>query len=137
MNRTDLQQLADDRLGDAESLLAAQRWSGAYYLSGYAVECALKACVAKLTNLYDYPDKDFVNQIYTHKIDRLLVLAGIEPQLRADGAADPALLANWQTVTGWDEKARYQQRSEPQARGLYIAVSDGTHGVLPWLKARW
>lgn len=45
MNRIELQQLASDRILDAEALLAARRWSGAYYLGGYAVECGLKSCV--------------------------------------------------------------------------------------------
>jgi hypothetical protein len=45
MNRAELQQLAEDRRLDAEALLAAQRWAGAYYLAGYAVECGLKACI--------------------------------------------------------------------------------------------
>jgi HEPN domain-containing protein len=45
MNRTDLQILAEDRLKDAEVLLANGRFGAAYYLAGYAVECGLKACV--------------------------------------------------------------------------------------------
>ena len=49
MNRRDLQQLADDRVLDAEALLNAGRWAAAYYLSGYAVECALKARIARQT----------------------------------------------------------------------------------------
>ena len=36
-----MQQLAEDRILDAASLLAVGRWSGAYYLAGYAVECGL------------------------------------------------------------------------------------------------
>jgi len=55
MNRLDLQQLAWERSGDAQELLAAGRWSGAYYLCGYAVECGLKACIAKLSRLHDFP----------------------------------------------------------------------------------
>ena len=47
MNRTELQQLSQDRLLDAQSLIAASRWSGAYYLAGYAIECALKSAVLK------------------------------------------------------------------------------------------
>jgi len=35
----------DERIEDATALLAASRWSGAYYLTGYALECALKSCV--------------------------------------------------------------------------------------------
>jgi HEPN domain-containing protein len=53
MNRTDLQNLAEERLGDAEVLLASNRYSGAYYIVGYAVECGLKACIAKLTRAED------------------------------------------------------------------------------------
>jgi len=45
VNRAELRQLAEDRILDAEHLLAAGRWSGAYYLAGYAVECGLKACI--------------------------------------------------------------------------------------------
>ncbi len=38
---------------DAEVLLDAGQWSGAYYLAGYAVECGLKACAAEMTNQHD------------------------------------------------------------------------------------
>ncbi len=55
MNRIDLQQLARARLREAEALLNAGEWSGAYYLAGYAVECGLKACIAKLTGLARFP----------------------------------------------------------------------------------
>jgi hypothetical protein len=48
MNRAELQRLAKERISDAKVLLAARHWSAAYYLAGYAVECALKACIAKL-----------------------------------------------------------------------------------------
>jgi hypothetical protein len=137
MNRVELQQLAEERLLDAQALVSAARWSGAYYLTGYAVECAVKACIAKMTNLHDYPDKDFVNQCYTHKIDRLVVLSGLESQLTADATADPLLGKNWQIAKGWDEKARYQQWTEPQARELFEAVSETNHGVLPWIRVHW
>ncbi len=35
MNRADLQRLANDRIADAKVLLAARRWTAAYYLAGY------------------------------------------------------------------------------------------------------
>lgn len=48
LTRKDFQTLAEDRLADAQTLLKTQsNWSGAYYISGYAVECALKACICK------------------------------------------------------------------------------------------
>jgi len=43
--------LANLHLRHAEALLGAQLFAGAYYISGYAVECGLKAVVAKLFRL--------------------------------------------------------------------------------------
>jgi HEPN domain-containing protein len=39
--------LAERRLKEATALLRAEHWSGALYISGYVVECALKAVLAK------------------------------------------------------------------------------------------
>lgn len=55
MVRRDFQDLATVRIREAESLLAAGLFDGAYYLAGLAVECALKACIAKATQQYDSP----------------------------------------------------------------------------------
>jgi hypothetical protein len=40
-------------------------------------------------------------------------------------------------VKDWNEIARYQQKTEAEARRLYRAVTDVTEGVLPWVKSRW
>jgi HEPN domain-containing protein len=53
MNREDFQQLAESRLKEARALLTAELPDGAYYLAGYAIECALKACIAKRTQQHD------------------------------------------------------------------------------------
>jgi hypothetical protein len=42
VTRADFQKLADMRIKEAGILLAAGEFDGAYYLAGYAVECALK-----------------------------------------------------------------------------------------------
>jgi hypothetical protein len=78
-------QLAEDRIQDAAILLAAQRWSGAYYVAGYAPECGLKACIARLTSAEDFPPKvKVVQEYYTHDLDKLLKASGlkraVEPQ---------------------------------------------------------
>jgi HEPN domain-containing protein len=57
VDRKDLQALSNVRLKEAKALLGAGLWDGAYYLAGYAVECALKACIAKQTQRYEFPDK--------------------------------------------------------------------------------
>lgn len=42
-------------------LLTAGMPEGAYYLAGYAVECALKSCIARRTQEHDFPDKKLAN----------------------------------------------------------------------------
>jgi HEPN domain-containing protein len=56
MNRGDFQELSIIRLQDAKILLDNKCYDGAYYLSGYVVECALKACIAKKTREHDFPN---------------------------------------------------------------------------------
>jgi HEPN domain-containing protein len=139
LNRTDLQQLADDRVQDAVALLKTDRWSAAYYICGYAIECGLKACIAKQTNLREFPDKAVAEKSYTHDLTKLLDMAGLKLQLQLDTtpAANPALGINWQLVKDWNERARYQQKTEPQARRLYQAVNHNADGVLIWIKNHW
>lgn len=58
MNRKTFQVLANLRIREAQALLRAKEFSGAYYLVGYAVECGLKACIAKGVKKHDfYPGK--------------------------------------------------------------------------------
>jgi len=77
MNRNDLKRLAKIRLTEAKTLLDNSNYDGAYYMSGYIVECGLKACFAKKTKKYDFPDKKATNKIYTHDLEELVKLAGL------------------------------------------------------------
>ena len=137
MNRTQLQHLAEERACDAKSLLSAGRWSGAYYLAGYAIECGLKACIARLTNQHDFPNKALAMQCYTHKIETLVEVAGLTLRRDTDAAASPALGSHWLVVKDWDETARYQSWTELQARKMFLAVTDSSNGVLPWIHGHW
>ena len=73
-DRATFQQLAEERLAEATLLLAQGYPSGAYYLAGYAVECALKASIATRFKVDEIPDKSLVNSVYTHKLIELLRL---------------------------------------------------------------
>jgi HEPN domain-containing protein len=138
VNRSDFQQLADVRIGEAKVLLDHGMYDGAYYLAGYAVECALKACIAKLTNQYDFPPKvEDVRDCYTHRIAALIKSARLVVDRDAAIAADTDLETNWDVVLIWNETSRYERKTETEARELYNAISDPSHGVLPWLKSRW
>ena len=68
MNRKDFQELSELRLKEANALLGAGFPEGAYYLAAYAVECALKACIARETQRHAFPDKKIVDASYTHNL---------------------------------------------------------------------
>ena len=126
MNRASFQRLANIRLRDSEVLLRNRRFAAAYYLAGYAVECALKACMAKKTRRHDFPDRGAA-QFYTHNLPRLLEHSGL------DVDEDPALQQSWTAVKDWSEEVRYREVSEAEARDIYAAACF----VLAWIKGRW
>ncbi len=140
MTRLDWQQLAERWLVDAKHLLDDHRWSAAYYLAGYAVECGLKACV--LVRVAAAPevifeDKKFSEKCWTHSILDLVKLADLERARSADAAAKPALGKNWLVVKDWSEKTRYNTTSHQKAKKLYEAITENTNGVMQWIKVRW
>ncbi|HXL08895.1 MAG TPA: HEPN domain-containing protein [Candidatus Bathyarchaeia archaeon] len=138
MNRTDLQQLAELRVKEARILLDAASYPGAYYLAGYAIECALKACIAKQTKEYDFPDKDIVNRSWTHKLGELLNLAELKDRLEKDMKSNKDLDTFWAIVVNWEEKKRYDLGvTQEEANNLCDAISDPANGVLQWLKKWW
>ena len=72
------------RVRDARTLLRSGRWDAAYYVGGYAIEYALKACIAKKTAEHDFPpERKVVEKIYKHDPKGLLTAAEL-PQLEAD-----------------------------------------------------
>jgi HEPN domain-containing protein len=137
VNRAELQTLSDIRIAEAQALLAAGMFDGAYYLAGYSVECALKACIARLTNQHDFPDKDFAQECYTHSIEKLVKAAGLKAQRDADAPPGSNLERNWTAVKDWSELSRYERNTEAEARVLIEAIIHPTDGILSWLKVHW
>jgi hypothetical protein len=138
MNRSDLQRLSRIRQREARALLRGRQFAGAYYLAGYAVECALKACIAKQTRRYDFPDKDLAQKAHAHDLPGLLSLGGLRKEFDKALAADPALQLNWAVVKDWKPSVRYELAiGEAAARDLLSAATARKSGVLPWIRARW
>jgi HEPN domain-containing protein len=137
VNRADFQQLAELRLREAEALLAAGLPDGAYYLAGYSVECALKACIAKRTQLHDFPEKKLVNDSHTHNLKELLRLAELKTELDSVLDADPEMRSNLETVQDWSETARYQRKTALDTIALMTAIESQKGGLLPWIRQRW
>jgi HEPN domain-containing protein len=135
MNRADFQQLSELRIKEARSLMDAGFPDGAYYLAGYAVECALKACIAKRTRQHDFPPKpNLVRDIYTHELEKLLTLAELKRELES---APIEIRSRWDFVQNWSEERRYQHVDEREARLLLNAIEDHSGGLLPWIRLHW
>lgn len=135
MNRSELQRLSNARLREAKILSRANEFSGAYYLAGYAVECALKACFAKSVKRHDFPDKKA--KVFTHNLAELVDLAGLKAEFIAARQLRPVLQANWDIVNKWNEESRYSSWSKDSADDLLNAIGRRKDGVLPWIKQRW
>ena len=137
MNRDDFQELASLRLDDAKALLDKGRYAGAYYLLGYAVECGLKACIAKQTQQYDFPIKSS-DKFYTHNLNDLVKFSGLAEEHRKKSEENADFESNWAIVKDWKEESRYSlEIDKDKADALYSAVNDGKDGIMPWLQNSW
>jgi hypothetical protein len=142
MNRSHLQQLALDRVDDAQVLLAAQRWAAAYHLVGYSLECGLKACILahlEKTGMI-FKDRNYLKALadcWTHDPVKLVELAGLTSHLRKACDRDPALAGYWGVAKEWRETSRYELKVETEARSLYEALTNEQSGVLRWIQEHW
>lgn len=119
-------------------MLKSKQWEGAYYLAGYSIECALKACIAKKTRRSDFPPRpDQIREIYVHDPTKLVKAAGLLDDLIAKQEIDVEFKAKWSVVKDWSEESRYNGKSEKQASDLIRAIQEPTHGVLRWLRGHW
>jgi hypothetical protein len=81
----DLRSVARARLRDAQVLLRAKRFDGAFYLCGYAVEVALKARICRALKWSGFPDAAHafkaLQSLKTHDLEILLRLSGVEARI--------------------------------------------------------
>jgi HEPN domain-containing protein len=103
----ELRAIARARLRDAQVLLRAKRFDGAWYLCGYAIELALKARICRtLRWSKGFPEtaQDFkgLQSVKTHDLEILLKFSGVEDRVRAKR------MAEWSVVLDWNPEKRYQ-----------------------------
>ncbi len=138
INRRTLQELSHERTRDAEVLLAARRPGAAYYLMGYAVECALKACVAKQVKEHDFPDRGLAQRAFTHDLDALVRVAGLEQDFGRHLRESRAFDRNWATVRTWSESMRYEPGMTMKEATVFCRACTGKpYGILTWIRERW
>ena len=101
LNKATLRSNAATRLNDAQILFDNQRYDGAAYLCGYAVEFALKARICETLNTTVYPDH--IAGFKVHRLDLLLFLTGRESHIRQ------SVLVEWSfVVERWQPEMRYK-----------------------------
>jgi len=139
--RNELKRIATTRLKEAKALYGKGLYDGSVYLAGYVVEIALKARICRILKETDYPENGRIGNAYkTHKIDELMLLAGLRDQLIQKKTTEPQFLSNWNLVTPWSETFRYRPiGSATQAEALDIieALEDTNYGIFTWIKKRW
>lgn len=131
-----MQALSKARLIEAKALLKLGLNDGAYYLAGYAVECALKACIAKGSRRHEFPDKRRANASYSHDLRDLITVAGLDGHFES-ALQDASFGDNWKIAEVWSEQSRYEKHGTQSAEALVAAISDRRHGVVAWIKQHW
>ena len=103
---SDLRAIAKARLRDAQILLRAKRFDGAFYLCGYSVELALKARICQTLKWGGFPQvgNEFqgLQSVKTHDLEVLLKFSGIEDRIRQKH------MSEWSVVLDWNPEKRYQ-----------------------------
>ena len=136
MMRNEFQRLALLRADEAGILTKYHKEQGAYYLAGYAIECALKACIAKRTRRHQFPPgRDYVTRVYDHNLQELLKIAELQTILENEIRTNQALEIHWGVVKDWNVESRYELSGRNGA-DMVKAVT-ARDGVLQWIKRYW
>jgi HEPN domain-containing protein len=136
VDRRDLQALSKARLIEAKALLKLGLNDGAYYLAGYAVECAVKACIAKGSQRHEFPDKRRADASYSHNLRDLIRVAGLDTQFKR-ALQDATFEDNWRIARAWSEQSRYEKHDTQSTEALVAAIGDRRHGIIAWIKQHW
>lgn len=137
MKREEFKQLARSRIDEAKTLLASGYYSGAYYLAGYALECSIKACLAKQIKEHNIPEKKFINDIYSHDLQKLIKFDDDLYASYEELKSDPDFMVNWTIIKDWSERSRYATYDKNQAEELINAIVNNNGGVLSWVQRYW
>jgi HEPN domain-containing protein len=86
MTRNQWKRKCDEHADAARTLFLQGQFSVAYYLSGLAVECAIKAKIARKFKSGTWPERAFVDDIYRngHNLKKLLDYADLSASLDAE-----------------------------------------------------
>jgi HEPN domain-containing protein len=134
--RQTLQRLAIAKIEDARLLFQNGRYANAYYLYGYGVELALKACIARQIAAETIPDRAILKDVLDHNLGRLVALAGLAARLK-DRRQEREFDVRWPVVAEWSVESRYELVDPVSATAMQDAIENAEHGVMVWLRQFW
>ncbi len=153
LNRLELQNLAISRIKEAQVLLDNSYPESAFYLSGYAIELALKATICKNLGIDElFADAATVNKskeintafgkLKIHDLDTLMVFAGLYPKLQD---RTEQLFEMWSFIVqmGWNEESRYLYHGSKWKQNITIEKQsvqvflDTINDFLKWIQQYW
>jgi HEPN domain-containing protein len=129
--------MANEHIKSARTLLGESHYSAAYHLAGLAVECALKAKVAKAFKAQTWPDRQFVSEIFHHDLAKLVRQADLELERQAEELRSPPFRAYWNTVRAWTVESRYKEWSPAEAKDMVESAGRNGTGVVAWIRRHW
>lgn len=133
--RVDLERALEDRLRDADALLAAGRYASTIAMGLYALEISLKVAICVRLDLDELPEL-----LKTHDAEILLVYSGLKQRIRQ--AADGRILQNWALVTANNlqqvNDLRYlpDNQNEGEARAVLELLRSSRDGVITWIRTQ-
>ncbi len=148
-NPAEINDLAEQRLKEAEILYNNEMYDGAYYLAGYSVELKLKGKICErlgIPNLYDESDsntnsikgiRDIRKTLKTHNLFTLLIFSGLKNKFDNEKATNIDLAkANSLLFNAWDENARYRPCGHMRDRDVenLINLLSHSNGLLKWIE---
>ncbi len=117
-----IEELVKTRIEEARILFHAGKFDGAFYLSGYSIELALKAKICRrfgVPNLFTTDEtklKDIggINEVRkavkTHNLLTLLIFSGLKEKFDIDKASEKSLSLGSSTFfQRWSEELRYNR----------------------------
>ena len=134
--KTEFQQMAQERLNEAEILFKNKSYNGANYIAGYAVEFALKASICTCLDVEMFDEKEVSKKVAEplkiHNLETLLVFSGLFKKLQSDRITDRQLDKAWSIVSGWSEERRYDPKAcNPQTVRRFL---DAIIYFLKWIQ---
>ena len=147
----EIEKLSTERLQEAQILFDNKKFDGAFYLSGYSIELALKAKIARrlgVPNLFTNDEKalksidgvgSIRNVIKTHNLFTLLIFSGLKEKFDIDKAKKENVslsLSNSLFFQKWSEQWRYMpcgSMGGTECKKLLELLLD-SKGILKWIR---